>query len=518
MGNTAGGSAVLEAPRGLPRSTIEEILSCQSLPSLPAVAMKVVELTRNQNVSMDELARTVQNDQALAAKILRTVNSSFYGLRSKCASIKQALVMMGLGPVKALTLGFSLVSCAEGVDDGFDKTAYWRRSLYSAVAARATAEAAGMKNLADEAFLAALLQDIGMMAMYQALRTRYTDAIADAGSDHSKVASSELRAFDTHHAEIGAMLAQRWRLPDALVMPVRYHERPTAAPQGHHLVVRLIAVGNLAHDVVTNADPVSALRKFGERCEQWFGLRPSESDEILRRLSAATRELAELFNVDTGAHPSAESIIEQARARHIEVTRVGPEMPPAPGSLAEMIVRDGGGVDKETGAFDRAAFDASFRRAFDASSAADEPVGVVVMSVDEGYGAGRLSGAALVEALAGVVSTMRRHLDPMGGVVCRIQPLLLGLVVPGIDQPTLLKVVEVARAEIEKASPGWGKARHLTLQRVRTTAGVAVREPGDAAFTKPEQVVAAAAAALRQALAGGGMCVRTYGAVTAKAA
>jgi GGDEF domain-containing protein len=138
--------------------------------------------------------------------------------------------------------------------------------------------------------------------------------------------------------------------------------------------------------------------------------------------------------------------------------------------------------------------------------------------VDEGYGAGRLAGAALVEALAGVVSTLRRHVDPMGGVVCRIQPLLIGLVAPGIDQPTLLRVIETARAEIEKASPGWGRARHLALQRVKTTAGVAVREPGDPAFTKPEQVVAAAAAALRQALAGGGMCVRTYGAVTAKAA
>jgi len=437
------------------------------------------------------------------------VNSSFYGLRSKCASIKQALIMMGLGPVKALTLGFSLVSCAEGVDDGFDKTAYWRRSLYSAVGARATAEAAGMKNLADEAFLAALLQDIGMMAMYQALRTRYTDVIAEAGSDHSRVASAELRAFDTQHAEIGAMLAQRWRLPDSLVMPVRYHERPTAAPQGHHLVVRLIAVGNLAHDVVTDPDPVAALRKFGERCEQWFGLKPAESDEVLRRLSAATRELASLFSVDTGTLPSADAIIEAARARHLEVTRTGPDLPPAPGSLAEMIVRDGGGVDKETGAYDRSAFDVSFRRAFELAAPTPESVGVVVLSVDEGSGVTRLSGPTLIEALAGVVATLKRHMDPLGGVVCRIQPLLIGVVIPGVEQPTLLKVIESARAEIEKTSPSWGKARQLLLPRVRTTAGVAVRNPENpGTLTQPEHVVAAAASALRQALAAGGSCVK----------
>lgn len=510
MGDNAG-SATLEPPRGLPQSTIEEILSCQSLPSLPAIAIKVIELTRNQNVSMDELAQTVQNDQALAAKILRTVNSSFYGLRQRCASIRQALVMMGLGPVKALTLGFSLVTSVEGVDDGFDKTAYWRRSLYSAVAARATAEAAGMKNLADEAFLAALLQDIGMMAMYQALRQRYTDVLEDAGDDHSRVASAELRAFDTQHAEIGAMLAHRWRLPESLVIPVRYHERPTAAPQGHHLVVRMVAVGSLAHDALTDREPLPALRKFHERCSQWFGLTSSDSEEVLRKLASAVRELGAIFSVDTGAASSAESLIETARAQHIEVVREGPEVPGSPGSLAELITNEGGGIDKETGAYDRAAFDISFRRAFELSGQSHESLGVIVLSLDEGSGVNRLVGVTLIEALTGVVATLRRNFDSLGGVVCRIQPLLIGVVVPGIDLGTLSKVVDTSRAEIEKSSPTWGKARRLVLPRVKTTAGIAVRDPSaPGAITQPEHLVAAAASALRSALGAGGACVRVF--------
>lgn len=517
MATIPAGSAVLEASRALPPTAVEEILSCQSLPSLPAIAIKVIELTRNQNVSMDELARTVQNDQALAAKILRTVNSSFYGLRSRCANIKQALVMMGLGPVKALTLGFSLVSSAETVDDGFDKVSYWRRSLYSAVGARAAAEAAGMKNLADEAFLAALLQDIGMMAMYQALRTRYTDVIAETGGDHAKVASAELRAFDIQHAEIGAMLAQRWRLPESLVMPVRYHERPTAAPQGHHLVVRLVAVGGLAHDALTDADPVPALRKFAERCEQWFGLKPPESDEVLKKLGAATRELASIFNVDAGPVSNPEAILAAARAQHMEVSRQGPQTPPPPGSITDLIIREGGGIDHETGAYDRMGFDLALRRMFEKAAQEDESVGVVVLSLDEGTGAGRLTGQTLIEALAGVVSVLRRSVDPMGGVVCRIQPLLIGVVAPDVDQTTLTKVIEQARIEIEKTSQSWGKARNLVLPRVRSTAGVAVRGPKPAGEAdQPEHLVAAAASALRQALAGGGGCVKAQ--ATAKAA
>lgn len=511
MGTLSAGSAVMENPRGLPASVIEEILSCQTLPSLPAVALRVIELTRNPNVSMDDLAQTVQNDQALAAKILRTVNSSFYGLRKRCASIRQALVMMGLGPVKALTLGFSLVTSAEGIDDGFNKTAYWRRSLYSAVAARAVAESAGMPNLSDEAFLAALLQDIGMMAMYQALRERYAEVIAEAGGDHARVASCELRAFDTQHAEIGAMLAQRWRLPESLVMPVRYHERPTAAPQGHHLVVRLVSIGNLAHDVLTEADPLPSLRRYMERCEQWFSLKPLESEEILRRIGGATRELAGLFNVDAGRSVSAAAILDAARNQHIEVCRAGPDTPAVPGSLGEAILRDGGGIDTQTGAYDRAGFDASFRRGFEAAVESGESVGVVVLSVDVGAGPAQLSGASLIEALAGVVATLRRHLDPLGAVVCRIQPSLIGAVVPGSDAATLERVVDAARRDIEKSSPGWGRSRGLTLPRVRTTAGVAVRDPNrPGPLTKPEHVVAGAASALRAALGAGGSCVRAY--------
>jgi len=114
---------------------IEEILSCSSLPSLPAVALRVVELTSNVDVKLPELATTIQNDQGLASKVLRTVNSSFYGLPNRCASINKALVLLGLGPVKSLALSFSLIGSIGDQDDGFDYQNYWRRGLFTAVSA-----------------------------------------------------------------------------------------------------------------------------------------------------------------------------------------------------------------------------------------------------------------------------------------------------------------------------------------------------------------------------------------------
>ena len=87
--------------------TLEKVLACPRLPSLPAVALRVIELTSDPNVQMRRLAETIQNDQGLATKILRTVNSPFYGLVKKCSPIHQAQLMLGLNGVKTLALGFS---------------------------------------------------------------------------------------------------------------------------------------------------------------------------------------------------------------------------------------------------------------------------------------------------------------------------------------------------------------------------------------------------------------------------
>ena len=84
---------------------IEEILSCDTLPSLPATAVRVIELSQDPDCTVNELAETIRFDQGLSAKILKTVNSSFFGLRTKCASIDKALVVLGLRELRNLALG-----------------------------------------------------------------------------------------------------------------------------------------------------------------------------------------------------------------------------------------------------------------------------------------------------------------------------------------------------------------------------------------------------------------------------
>src|SRR5258707_820504 len=100
--------------------SLDRVLSCPTLPSLPGVAIKMLELVRQPGCTADKIAQVIQNDPALAAKVLKTVNSSYYGLPKACPNITRAVALLGMNTVKSLTLGLSLVDVAKGDVQQFD--------------------------------------------------------------------------------------------------------------------------------------------------------------------------------------------------------------------------------------------------------------------------------------------------------------------------------------------------------------------------------------------------------------
>ncbi len=489
---------------------LEEILACPSLPSLPAVAVRVIELTADKNVSLKELADTIQNDQGLATKILRTVNSSYYGLRTRCASINKALVMLGLGPVKALALGFSLVA-SQQIDPrtGFDLVAYWRRGLFTAVGSKSIAEAA-LKSFGDEAFLAGLLQDIGVMAMYQALGTRYRDVLTKTGGDHSKLVRLELEAFDMQHPEVGAMLAERWRLPKELVMPVRFHERPTAAPVDCSEIVRCVALGNMAHDVLTEAEPGPALKRLYAKAEQWFKITPSVMDDTLKLIGQATREMSGLFKLDTGESKDVEAVLSRA---HSQLSQIRPPMSTSTVSedgLAKLLAADGG-VDPLTGAMARSAFDTAIKWAFGVCKTQGGTVGLVQVSVDCLEAAQTRGGTELGDQiLVGIATLLHKHFIPLGGVVCRLNGGLFSVVLQGVTKPAVVRASDEFRIDLERGWPGWKTQAGVAANGMSVSVGIASRDPQEpTGVGSPSELIIAAAKAIQRCREGGIVGIRT---------
>src|SRR5690349_1040377 len=124
---------------------VKRVKQCPSLPSLPAIAVQVLDLAQKPEVDIAEIARIISKDPALSGKILRTVNSSFYGRSQAVSTISHSLVILGLQSVKTLVLGFSLVTTlTKNKSKGFRHLTYWRHSIYSATAARTIATKVGV--------------------------------------------------------------------------------------------------------------------------------------------------------------------------------------------------------------------------------------------------------------------------------------------------------------------------------------------------------------------------------------
>lgn len=476
---------------------LKRILSCQDLPSLPAIALRVIELTSNPDVKLPELAATIQNDQGLAAKVLRTVNSSFYGLRTPCASINKALVMLGLSPVKTLALGFSLVSSLnEKRVQGFDYVSYWRRGLYTAVAAKTLAEAAGKSGFADEAFLAGLLQDVGVMAMYIVLQGEYMTVMQKTGGDHRLLMRHEMQTLEVTHPDIGGMLAERWKLPPMIVVPVRYHERPTAAPKEHLELCRCVGLANLVHDVLTNDAPAAELRELYERAKAWFQLDPGTVDGIVKRSAEGTKELSKLFKLDTGEYADVDALMSAATERQKEIAKSAPAAD-TPGEL-DSLVRDGELVDPITGVASRGAFNATVQQAFKDG----KPVALAQVMVDglsALYAAGTDLGDDTVVTVAGALT---RHAEKASGKVCRLSPDVFAIVVPDAAPEGVLGVIEAARGSL--ARPGAGNPP------VAVSIGVALANPASGDVRTPSDLVVAATRALQAAKQQGGNRVSVH--------
>lgn len=295
-------------------ASIERVLAAPNLPTLPAVAVRVLELTSQPEVSLRELASVIENDPAIASKVLRTVNSSFYGLSRKCGSIQQALAFLGMQTVKALVLGFSLARSIDGggLDEvSFDFLDYWRRSIYSAAAARQIALLAKRCD-PDEAFVAALVQDIGTVVMWRAFGDRYLQTLDVARGDHRRLCALEQRAFETDHGEVGAALLSRWQFPAHVVEAVRLHHRSHDASVSDMDFTRTCELSSTVARILSPRGGDAEIARYRRDGQDWFDLRPGPLMVTLQKIADLADELSRAFGLETGSAADVDAILKRA--------------------------------------------------------------------------------------------------------------------------------------------------------------------------------------------------------------
>ena len=386
---------------------------------------------------MNRVAETLRHDPALSSKILKTANSAFYGQSQTIGTIERALVVIGLSAVKTLVLGFSLVTTLKRSETtGFDHVAYWRRSLYTATAAQVLSQNLRTARR-EEAFLGGLLQDLGMVAMNQALGDEYAQLVQQVGADHASLHELERETLGVDHAEVGAALAEAWKFPPFLVAPIRHHERPAAAAADVLPLVLTVALGNRVAEVFLREEKGGgALDAYHTQAGEWFDVPADVADAALREIHQQTEMMGRLFELPTGSLANVDEILSSANETLMQITLESQQQ--------NRKLVDEVNTDPLTDAFNRRAFDAFASASFEAATVS-RPVSVLFADIDHFKTFNDTHGHAVGDRVLKVFAATLTEAVGDRGKVFRYGGEEFTIVCPGADVAAAAMVAEAGR-------------------------------------------------------------------------
>jgi putative nucleotidyltransferase with HDIG domain len=265
----------------------------KNVPTLPGVFQKIIPLMENPNAKAQDIAHVISSDQALSAKILRVVNSVFYGFPGRISNITHALILLGFDVAKGLVLSTAIFDMMK--TGGF--FSLWKHSLGCAATARIIA---GRINPPDpeDVSIAALLHDIGKVVIRIELPEESSRIDKVVAEEQISTYEAEEAILGFNHTTVGNWLCQEWHLPDKLTDPITYHHKPnlstlaplpTAIVHVANILVRGIGFGFAGDDLVPQIDLAA-----------WQTLNISDSllEQIVKEMDDKLQDAEEFFSGD----------------------------------------------------------------------------------------------------------------------------------------------------------------------------------------------------------------------------
>ncbi|MFO1076434.1 MAG: HDOD domain-containing protein [Planctomycetota bacterium] len=272
------------------------IMASDNLPSPSALALELIELTRQPEVDMAAITRIVASDPAICARAIRAANASTVGAR-KVSSVEQAVRLLGLRGIARVAVGVSMVDRYRGGLVEFDYAAYWAESLGRAVAAQVLALETRFGQ-ADEAFTYGLLADIGRLALVTVHPVRYGEMLLTLGStDPGELAEAELALFDIDVGLLSALMLREWGMPALHAALARdAGPEPTATARDARLLEICRAAGLVANLLVTQQVCRTQLAAVMKALAE-IGIGVDHAAEAFPDIVAAWRECGASFDV-----------------------------------------------------------------------------------------------------------------------------------------------------------------------------------------------------------------------------
>ncbi len=215
--------------------------------TLPVVALQIIRLVENPDSTIEDLNRLIVNDPVLGVRILKLVNSAYYGMSGRVKSIKHAILLLGLNAIKNVAIAASLAKLIRGghINDDFDAGDLWTHSVAVATAAKLLAQKTQFV-LGDEAFLAGLIHDMGILIEMQTSGPNFGQMVQKLAVDETLTfRKAEEEFLGASHEMIGAGLCRAWKFPPSLQFVTGYHHRPWEVAEAHRPLTTLVYIADV---------------------------------------------------------------------------------------------------------------------------------------------------------------------------------------------------------------------------------------------------------------------------------
>jgi len=261
------------------------IKNIRDLPTLPRTILKITETINHPKSSANDLAGIITDDQVLTARLLRLVNSSFYGFPQKISTVTTAIVLLGFDAIRNLLLTSSVFDLFSNKKKAkvAEMEAHWDHSFGCALGAKIIGDFLRYEKV-EELFVAGLLHDIGKIVEMIYLDDGFSNVASMVKEQNILYITAEERILGYTHAEIGKLLAERWNLPPKLIHSIAYHHNPGLAGTftREAAIVHLSDILCRALNIGSGGDnKMPALNKEGWECLQ---LELSSIEPIMERM------------------------------------------------------------------------------------------------------------------------------------------------------------------------------------------------------------------------------------------
>ncbi|NLI29672.1 MAG: HDOD domain-containing protein [Nitrospiraceae bacterium] len=264
------------------------ILQTGDIPSLPAVAAKVLQMISSENLSLNDLEKTIENDQAFSSRVLKIANSSFYGRNRTVDSISTALMLIGFKTMSSLVIATAMKDVNRRF--GLFEQKLWDHSLAVSLAASMLARETRLVP-ADEAHVAGLIHDVGKTVLNNNIPDQYVMIVENVYAGGGSFLEVEDAMLGYNHCNVGGFIARKWKLPKNLEVVIEFHHHtessrdidPTLEP-----LCQLVAVADSMANSLGMG--LSGERVIGDRLFEVVGLGEKRYAELLEEFRKVFEE------------------------------------------------------------------------------------------------------------------------------------------------------------------------------------------------------------------------------------